>query len=145
MCKQLFSTLQDKEPFFDVMHQTLSDLLTASPELRLSDPEQTFAEVGRDGFVMLLHGHLHLSDVLRGQYFEDGKDDSLFERAVKQWAFEKHFKGKGAFEPSMKVLMRLILQLALRRLQTGHEVWNMFMDYDRTILIIFICRGRGGC
>jgi hypothetical protein len=142
MCKQLFSTLQDKEPFFDVMHQTLSDLLTASPELRLSDPEQTFAEVGRDGFVVLLHGHLHLFDVLGGKYFEDGKNDSqyfedgknvsLFERAVKQWAFEKHFKGKGAFEPSMKVLMRLILQLALRRLQTGHEVWNMFMDYDRT-------------
>ena len=68
-----------------------------------------------DGFDMLLRGHFHLSyaqvyvgTARRGEGREGAAvEESLFKRGVIEWVWDVHFKEKGAFEPSFKLLAKV--------------------------------------
>lgn len=126
MCQDLCRALREEsssKEWGEALLSALSDILDERPYLGLREPQQTLQSMGSDGFVMLLRGHLHLSYSKVNGSMDDG--DSLFEKGVMQWAWDKHFNRTGAFEPSFKVLVVPLLQLALQQLGNPNKVWQL--------------------
>ena len=135
VCKRLFQTMRTKQDCNHLqgeMQAVLAELFEELPHLGLSDPEQTLTELGRDGFAMMLRGHLHLVGALDAGCWPKrdssmpGTPKSFFETWILDWVWEKHYRAKGVLEPSMKVLATSLLDLSLLHLQDPREVWKLF-------------------
>jgi len=89
------------------------------PHLGLSDPASCLANLGSDGFSLLLRGYLHLSSdrvVASGLGVKIVNGELLFTDGVMGWLFDR-FKEKDVFEPSFKELAESLLRLALQSLE----------------------------
>ena len=131
MFKQFCFTLRQKSTaLWERLQAAVTDVLS-SPDLELGDLQRTLESVGSDSFAMLLRGHIHLSDAQLAVGQGEDAGETLFEKGVKMWLWEVHFKEKGEFEPSFKALAHSLLQVALRRLKMPKQVWGLFSGLNK--------------